>query len=729
MTRLPTPGGDDGSWGSILNDFLSQSHNSDGSLKDSAISNKADNDSVILKSILEAKGDIIAASAAAEAARLGVGSDGQVLTADSSQATGVKWDSLPAGSSPGIDVTASPYNADPTGVADSTAAFSAAHDAAVAAGSFVYIPPGNYLVGQITKSTSPKWIGAGKGISKLNMKTGISGQGPWFNFQGSVGASHSLTANTGKNGTSVTLSTANSANYAAGDVVLLGSNALPEASGRPGEYQGQTVEIDSVNTGTGVLTLREPVVKAYNTADSAFVQKITPIVKPTIRGITFYNPNPLTNAVIQLRILYGREVDTDTQHVQGDSMGIELSNCYRGYVKADCEDLADDLSAYRYGYGIAVASATSHLICVINAKRCRHAFTTVGATSNTIVYGEPNNIVVTGIATGCTHAPFDTHPHGHNITFVGCNAIGNRSYGFQLRCSNNQIIGGISGHNSIGVQIADNAWSNGGWSINGLYVHDTHRNYSLDSEHGTTGGAAINLNPIAYNADGGHIEGCRFENIDRSIIRMGGSGQVNNLVFAHNRVRNWGTGLQGGEKAIFRPYVMINGLRCYGNSATTSVSDGGTAVFYGGSSVWGSDNAEWNNEWHAASGSIFHSDTQTKVKSWSNHRGGVLASTKLTGTFAASLSIDASLCLLYELTLSDNVTSSSIINPTTNQQLRITLKQDATGNRTFAWPSNVRFNGNAAPTLSTAANARDTFMFEYDGTNWYEVSRSMGMIP
>jgi lysophospholipase L1-like esterase len=33
MTRLPQPGGDDGSWGDILNDFLAQAHNSDGSLK------------------------------------------------------------------------------------------------------------------------------------------------------------------------------------------------------------------------------------------------------------------------------------------------------------------------------------------------------------------------------------------------------------------------------------------------------------------------------------------------------------------------------------------------------------------------------------------------------------------------------------------------------------------------------------------------------------------------
>src|SRR5689334_280864 len=36
MARLPNPGGDDGTWGDILNEFLQVSHNPDGSLKSSA---------------------------------------------------------------------------------------------------------------------------------------------------------------------------------------------------------------------------------------------------------------------------------------------------------------------------------------------------------------------------------------------------------------------------------------------------------------------------------------------------------------------------------------------------------------------------------------------------------------------------------------------------------------------------------------------------------------------
>jgi hypothetical protein len=46
---------------------------------------------VVLKSVATTKGDLLAASAASTVTRLGVGTDGHVLTADSSQTTGIKW--------------------------------------------------------------------------------------------------------------------------------------------------------------------------------------------------------------------------------------------------------------------------------------------------------------------------------------------------------------------------------------------------------------------------------------------------------------------------------------------------------------------------------------------------------------------------------------------------------------------------------------------------------------
>jgi hypothetical protein len=41
MARLPQPGGDDGEWGAILNDYLLEAHASDGGLKDGIVTEAA----------------------------------------------------------------------------------------------------------------------------------------------------------------------------------------------------------------------------------------------------------------------------------------------------------------------------------------------------------------------------------------------------------------------------------------------------------------------------------------------------------------------------------------------------------------------------------------------------------------------------------------------------------------------------------------------------------------
>lgn len=52
---------------------------------------KTNADAAIAKTIVDAKGDIIAATAADTVARLAVGTNNQVLTADSTASTGLKW--------------------------------------------------------------------------------------------------------------------------------------------------------------------------------------------------------------------------------------------------------------------------------------------------------------------------------------------------------------------------------------------------------------------------------------------------------------------------------------------------------------------------------------------------------------------------------------------------------------------------------------------------------------
>jgi hypothetical protein len=58
----------------------------------------------IAKSIVDAKGDLVAATAADTVSRLAVGANGTVLTADSAEATGLKWAAAGASSGPAFRV-------------------------------------------------------------------------------------------------------------------------------------------------------------------------------------------------------------------------------------------------------------------------------------------------------------------------------------------------------------------------------------------------------------------------------------------------------------------------------------------------------------------------------------------------------------------------------------------------------------------------------------------------
>ena len=48
------------------------------------------------------------------------------------------------------------------------------------------------------------------------------------------------------------------------------------------------------------------------------------------------------------------------------------------------------------------------------------------------------------------------------------------------------------------------------------------------------------------------------------------------------------------------------------------------------------------------------------------------------------------------------------------------------GSNTLTWNSVFKWAGAAAPTLSTAAGAKDYFVFRSDGTNLYEQGRALG---
>ncbi len=164
MARLPVQGSDENIWGNILNDFLSVELNSDGTLKKSAEINAA-----IPKTLATTKGDMLVASAASTIARLGVGSNGQQLVADSSQSLGVKWSTVSA-----AFVYATDYGAVFDGSTDDSTALQSAITAAISAGKPLFLAPGTAMVGTSLSIGSPiTIIGSGREATTLKAVNGL----------------------------------------------------------------------------------------------------------------------------------------------------------------------------------------------------------------------------------------------------------------------------------------------------------------------------------------------------------------------------------------------------------------------------------------------------------------------------------------------------------------------------------------------------------------------------
>ena len=77
------------------------------------------------------------------------------------------------------------------------------------------------------------------------------------------------------------------------------------------------------------------------------------------------------------------------------------------------------------------------------------------------------------------------------------------------------------------------------------------------------------------------------------------------------------------------------------------------------------------------------------------------------------------------VTIAGNRTMAAPTNIPQGRFISVRVKQDGTGSRTLSWNTVFKFPGGTAPTLSTAANAVDLFIFWCDGTNCELVGQSL----
>jgi hypothetical protein len=87
--------------------------------------------------------------------------------------------------------------------------------------------------------------------------------------------------------------------------------------------------------------------------------------------------------------------------------------------------------------------------------------------------------------------------------------------------------------------------------------------------------------------------------------------------------------------------------------------------------------------------------------------------TLTTVAFSATPTFDASTAASFKLTLTGNVTSSTLSNAVAGEPISFEICQDATGGRAFVPPANVLNMG----TIVSTANACSTQEFWFDGTN------------
>lgn len=108
-----------------------------------------------------------------------------------------------------------------------------------------------------------------------------------------------------------------------------------------------------------------------------------------------------------------------------------------------------------------------------------------------------------------------------------------------------------------------------------------------------------------------------------------------------------------------------------------------------------------------------------------NQDSDTIAATIYAPTRTASSTINLAQGNTQRITLTTNTTFADPTNKVDGIEFTLVVIQDGTGSRTGTWNGVFKWAGGIAPVLTLTANAVDIFRFWTDGTNVYELSRSM----
>ncbi|HEY5668170.1 MAG TPA: right-handed parallel beta-helix repeat-containing protein [Candidatus Saccharimonadales bacterium] len=397
MARLPNPGGDNGTWGNILNDFLSTEHNADGSLK----FRKEIAQPLALATTAVQQGDTF------------------------------------------ISVKDAPFNAAGDGITDDTNAIKAAFDAANTAKKPLFFPPGQYVCSWFYKAYPPRVYATPQTVTILAKNTNDA---TWNFGATSYAASFTVAADFIAGSTTLQLTT--TSGLVADDLIYVKDNTLDN-----GIAQGQTLRIYSVDSSTQITTA-EPAYATFKVSAGATVQRLPRNQQGCyVRGFVFKSIAGPTATTSFLRLWYCRDIDIDIEGEGASNPGIILQGCYQFTVKAVARNYYDQTvtGLPQFGYGVNISGPCAHGQVTVNADQVRHALS---------CNGTPNDISITGIAHGTTNTAWDAHTGGTNIVFNNCQAVGCNGFGFALRGKKQHVHGGLVDNCYGGVFVFDSPGQN-----------------------------------------------------------------------------------------------------------------------------------------------------------------------------------------------------------------------------------------------------------------------------
>ena len=391
---------------------------------------------------------------------------------------------------------------------------------------------------------------------------------------------------------------------------------------------------------------------------------------------------------------------------------MQLRSCINSKV-TDCyiHHINDVTPPRRERYGIWIAAASQNIaVAGCRFAQCRHGVT-FGTNSGTNGNGIQRSVTVSNcvsMQTDTSH--YDTHEPCDGVSFVNCAAIGGMPFGGS---------GAVVGFQSRGKNV----------TISGCVIKDIPGRGIMLFRAASTGtivtGNTITNIKRAGGSDGIGIfldsAGPSRHVITNNVIRdcdsraISGAGGSSDIVIANNLIDNCPATVPGASVLLSDAQrISITGNKIINNRFNRPVQMAGT------SDKWTITNNQFDNNRNNSPALV---GTHNSVF---NNYGVNPQGSHAVGNIAGSAVFNRVNGSMQTATLTGNVGTVTITaGQNVGDELMLVLTQDATGGRTFAWPTNAKLAGGTLP-LSVTPNAVDVVRLVWDGTNWREVSRALG---